>query len=100
MGGLDFTRIFLLEKSSQNSSGGREGGMIGGNEVDIHWIEYCRAYTIFWSSIPYFGVVYHVYSVCIVQSCWLLGFERSVHVSDGFPKTALSNFFLGFFEFV
>ena len=36
----------------------------------------------------YFGVVYHVYSVCtyIAKSCWLLWFECSVHVSDGFPK--------------
>ena len=36
----------------------------------------------------YFGVVYHVYYVCIyiVKSCWLLWFECSVHVSDGFPK--------------
>ena len=37
----------------------------------------------------YFGVVYHVYSVrlYISKSCWLLWFECSVHVSDGFPKT-------------
>ena len=37
--------------------------------------------------INYF-VVYHVYSVCIyiAKSCWLLWFECSVHVSDGFPK--------------
>ena len=36
----------------------------------------------------YFGVVYHVYSVCIyiAKSCWLLLFECSVHVSDGFKK--------------
>ena len=30
-----------------------------------------------------------MYSVCILyiaKSCWLLGFECSVHVSDGFPK--------------
>ena len=34
----------------------------------------------------YFGVVYNVYSVYIVKSCWLLWFECSVHVSDGFQK--------------
>ena len=36
----------------------------------------------------YFGVVYHVYSVCtyIAKSCWLLWFECSVNVRDGFPK--------------
>ena len=36
----------------------------------------------------YFGVVYHVHSVCIyiAKSCWLLWFECSVHVSDGFQK--------------
>ena len=36
----------------------------------------------------YFGVAYHVYSVWIyiAKSCWLLWFECSVHVSDGFPQ--------------
>ena len=40
----------------------------------------------------YFGVVYHVYSVCtyIAKSCWVLWFECSVHVSDGFPKKSLN----------
>ena len=47
-----------------------------------------------------------MYSVCIyfAKSCWLLRFECSVHVSDGFPKKAgggwmglaLSNFFWDF----
>ena len=61
----------------------------------------------------YFGVVYHVYSVCIciAKSCWLLWFACSVHVSDGFPtkKTRLDwgcvggvssiQFLFDFFEF-
>ena len=35
---------------------------------------------IFWNSIPW---VFYIY---IAKSCWLLLFECSVHVSDGFPK--------------
>ena len=39
----------------------------------------------------YFGVVYHVYSICIyiAKSCWILWFECSVHVNGGFPKKSL-----------
>ena len=61
----------------------------------------------------YFGVVYHVYSVCIyiAKSCWLLWFECFVHVSEGFQKIKLDGggwvggwgelypIFFGFFEF-
>ena len=49
---------------------------------------------IFWSS---------VFCLYIAKSCWLLLFECSVHVSDGFPKKKLSGrgerypFFLGIF---
>ena len=36
----------------------------------------------------YFGVVYHMYSVCIyiAKSCWLLWFDCSVHVNDEFSQ--------------
>ena len=45
----------------------------------------------------YFGVVYHVYTVClyIVKSCWLLWFECSFHVNDGFPKQSLHGGWVG-----
>ena len=57
----------------------------------------------------YFEVVFHVYIfclyTCIAKSCWLIWFECSVHVSDGFPKKSLdglwgaTNFFLDFWNF-
>ena len=37
---------------------------------------------IFWSSIPCVFCLY----MCIAKSCWLLRFECSAHVSDGFKK--------------
>ena len=81
--GPGLTRIFLGGKSSQNSP---------------------KSVLIFWSSIPCVFCL-HI----IAKSCWLLWFECSVHVSDGFPKKnwmgggwvdwALSNFFLGYLNF-
>ena len=75
---LGFTRIFFLENLPKIA-------------LNQYW---------------YFGVVYHVYSVCIyiAKSCWILWFECSVHVSDGFPSLdggyvggwALSKFIFNF----
>ena len=57
--GPGLTQIFLLGKSSQNST----------EPVLILWTIVC-----------------HLFCFYIVKSCSLLSFEYSVHVSDGFPK--------------
>ena len=55
----------------------------------------------------YFGIVYHVYYVCIymTKSCWIFWFECSVHVSEKFGwgwvggVSSLQVVFFGFLEF-
>ena len=76
-------------------------GWVGPGLTGIFWLE--NRPKIALNQYWYFGVVY------IAKSCWLLWFECSVHVSDGFPKKKYGwgwmggvssiHFFLNFLNF-
>ena len=75
-GWVQVTRNFFCGKSSQNSL----------NPV-----------VIFWNSIPCVFCPH----ICIAKSYWLLWFECSVHVSDGFPtKKSLDGGWVGVVDYI
>ena len=65
-------------------------GWVGDFQVSLGFFSFFRKWSqnspkpvlIFWRSIPCVFCLY----ICIANSCWLLRFECSVHVSGGFPK--------------